>query len=116
MYATWGSPTGLNTSTLPTINAMEALIREGYEKCADEFKLPISHVGKAFTYVYENHKNINLYWSDDKHQSYAGAYLSACVHLSTIFNIDVRSANFTGLLDETTANTLQEVAYNTVFK
>ena len=58
-----------------------------------------------------------LYWEEDnKHQSYAGAYLSACVHLSTIFNIDVRSANFIGLLDEATANTFQEAAYNTVFK
>ena len=116
LYATWGYPDGLNTSTLPTINAMEALIREGYEKCADEFKLPISHVGKAFTYVYENHKNINLYWSDDKHQSYAGAYLSACVHISTLFGIDVRNATFNGELDQQTATILKDVAYNIVLK
>jgi hypothetical protein len=95
---------------------MEALIREGYEKCADEFKLPISYVGKAFTYVYDNHKNINLYWSDDKHQSYAGAYLSACVHISTLFGVDVRNATFNGELDQETATTLKNVAYNTVFK
>lgn len=116
LYSTWGYPTGLNTSTLSTISAMEALIREGYEKCADEFKLPISYVGKAFTYVYDNHKNINLYWSDDKHQSYAGAYLSACVHISTLFGVDVRNATFNGELDQETATTLKNVAYNTVFK
>ena len=116
LYSTWGYPSGLNTSTLSTISAMEALIREGYEKCADEFKLPISYVGKAFTYVYDNHKNINLYWSDDKHQSYAGAYLSACVHISTLFGVDVRNATFNGELDQETATTLKNVAYNTVFK
>lgn len=116
LYSTWGYLTGLNTSTLSTISAMEALIREGYEKCADEFKLPISYVGKAFTYVYDNHKNINLYWSDDRHQSYAGAYLSACVHISTLFSVDVRNATFYGELDQETATTLKNVAYNTVFK
>ena len=116
LYATWGFPTGLNTSTMTTIAQMEALIRAGYEKCADELKLPISHVGKAFTYVYENYKNINLYYSDDKHQSYAGAYLSACVHISTLFNIDVRNATFVGELNQETATTLKNVAYNTVMK
>ena len=94
---------------------MEGLIRDAYIRCAQENSLRVSHVGEAFTYVYENHKDINLYWKDDKHQSYAGAYLSACVHLATIFGVDVRSANFTGDLDNKTATTLQEVAYNVVF-
>ena len=118
LYATWGFPAGVSAGSIfSSVSAMEKLIRDAYEQCASDNGLKICHVGKAFTYVYENHKNINLYWEeDDKHQSYAGAYLSACVHLSTIFNVDVRSANFKGLLDETTANTLQEVAYNTVFK
>jgi hypothetical protein len=95
---------------------MEELIRDGYERCASEFNLRVSHVGKAFTYVYENHKDINLYWTDDKHQSYAGAYLSSCVHICTLFNIDVRYATFNGELDAQTASVLRDTAYNIVLK
>ena len=116
LYATWGFPSGVSSGSIfSSVSEMERLIREAYEKCADENNLRISKVGEAFTYVYENHKDINLYWSDEKHQSYAGAYLSACVHVSTLFNIDVRNSNFNGILDESVANTLKEVAYNIVF-
>lgn len=116
LYATWGFPSGVSSSgVFSSVSVMEGLIRDAYIRCAQENSLRVSHVGEAFTYVYENHKDINLYGKDDKHQSYAGAYLSACVHLATIFGVDVRSANFTGDLDNKTATTLQEVAYNTVF-
>ena len=94
---------------------MEQLIREAYIKCGDENNLRVNHVGEAFTYVYENHKEIALYGSDDKHQSYSGAYLSACVHVASLFNVDIRTSNFNGRLDATTANTLKEAAYNVVF-
>lgn len=116
LYATWGFPSGVVAgSKFSTVSAMEQLIREAYIKCADENDLRVNHVGEAFTYVYENHKDINLYWSDDKHQGYAGAYLSACVHVASLFNIDVRNSSFIGTLDEITASTLREVAYNVVF-
>lgn len=116
LYATWGFPSGVSAGSIfSSVSDMEKLIRDKYIECAQENSLKVSHVGEAFTYVYENHKDINLYWSDDKHQSYAGAYLSACVHLSTIFNVDVRSSTFNGNLSEEVANTLQEVAYNIVF-
>ena len=118
LYATWGFPSGVSAGSIfSSVSAMEKLIRDKYIECAQENGLKVSHVGKAFTYVYENHKDINLYWEEDnKHQSYAGAYLAACVHLSTIFNVDVRSSTFNGNLSETHANTLKEASYNVVFK
>ena len=116
LYATWGFPSGVVAgSKFSSVSEMEQLIRDAYIKCADEHKLRVNHVGEAFTYVYENHKEIALYGSDNKHQSYAGAYLSACVHVASLFKINVRTSNFNGRLDETTANTLKEVAYNVVF-
>lgn len=116
LYATWGFPSGVVAGTkFSSVKDMEQLIREAYIKCGDENNLRVNHVGEAFTYVYENYKNIALYGSDDKHQSYAGAYLSACVHVASLFNVDIRTTNFNGRLDGTTANTLQEVAYNVVF-
>lgn len=116
LYATWGFPSGVVAgSKFSSVSEMEQLIREAYIKCGDENNLRVNHVGEAFTYVYENHKEIALYGSDDKHQSYAGAYLSACVHVASLFNVDVRTSKYNGRLDETTANTLKEVAYNIVF-
>ena len=116
LYATWGFPDAVKEGTnFSSVKDMEQLIRDAYIKCADEHKLRVNHVGEAFTYVYENHKEIALYGSDNKHQSYAGAYLSACVHVASLFNIDVRTSTFKGRLDETTSKTLREVAYNVVF-
>lgn len=116
LYATWGFPSGVVAgSKFSSVSEMEQLIREAYIKCGDENNLRVNHVGEAFTYVYENHKEIALYGSDDKHQSYAGAYLSACVHVASLFNVDIRTSNFNGRLDATTASTLKEAAYNVVF-
>lgn len=116
LYSTWGFPDGVSEGSIfSSVSAMEKLLRDAYIKCAEENSLKISSVGEAFTYVYENYSDINLYWPDNKHQSYAGAYLSACVHVATLFNVDVREANFNGVLEENTANTLKEVAYHVVF-
>ena len=116
LYATWGFPDAVKEGTnFSSVKDMEQLIRDAYIKCADEHTLRVNHVGEAFTYVYENHKEITLYGSDNKHQSYAGAYLSACVHVASLFNVDIRTSNFNGRLDATTANTLKEAAYNVVF-
>ena len=116
LYATWGFPDGLNNSTFTTVPVMEGLIRDAYVRCADELDLSVSHVGEAFTYVYEKHPSINLYWTDNKHQGYAGAYLSACVHICTLFNIDVRNATFNGELSAEEASILRNVAYEIVLK
>ena len=116
LYSTWGFPSGVSSSSIfSSVSTMEELIREAYDKCANENDLKVSYVGEAFTYVYENYPNISLYGSDDKHQSYAGAYLSAGVHLSTLFGVDVRESSFIGILDQSTADILQEVAYDVVF-
>lgn len=113
LYATWGFPDAISANgTFTSVSVMEGLIREAYLNCASENGLKVNHVGKAFTYVYENYPNISLYGSDDKHQSYEGAYLSACVHLATLFNVDVREATYYGKLAKETADILQEVAFN----
>ena len=117
LYSTWGFPSAVSeTSIFSSVKVMEGLIRDAYHQCASENELKVSDVGKAFTEVYEKHPEINLYWTDDKHQGYTGAFLSSCVHISTIFGVDVRNSSFKGELDETTANTLKETAYKVVFE
>lgn len=66
--------------------------------------------------MYEENKDINLYHSDNKHPSLEGAYLSALVHVGSMFEVDVRATTYkpTGI-DETTAIILRNAAYQTVF-
>lgn len=123
LYSTWGY-TDLAESLSCTIPEAEAKIRAAYEKCADALDLKVSYVGKAFTSAYENYSDtINLYYSDDKHPSYEGAFLSACVHVATILNCDVRASAYMGEVtgdDGTatalaTAETIKQIAYDTAF-
>lgn len=111
LYATWGFPSEVTSGKYESVRAMEKLITSAYEKCAEENDLTVHYVGKSFTYVYENMPEITIFGSDDKHQNYAGAYLSACVHLSSLLNVDVRNATYNGDLDENVAFKLKEVAY-----
>ena len=117
LYATWGYPSAISEGSIfSSVSKMEELIRDAYHKCGEELSLPVSNVGEAFTYVFENYSNINLYISDEKHPSYAGAYLSSCVQVANMFNVDVREVSFNGILDEAMANILKETAYKVVFE
>lgn len=117
LYSTWGFPSAVsNSSIFSSVSTMEGLIRDAYHKCAEEYSISVTDVGKAFTYVYENHPTISLYGSDDKHQSYTGAFLSALVHVANMFNVDVKESTFLGNLSEQTASILKEAAYKVVFE
>ncbi|MCD8372935.1 MAG: leucine-rich repeat protein [Clostridia bacterium] len=114
LYSTWGY-TSLAESLNCTIPEAEAKIRAAYEKCADALDLKVSYVGKAFTAAYEDYSGtINLYADDDKHPSYEGAFLSACVHAATILNIDVRISTYEST-QTTNEEILKQIAYDTVY-
>ena len=95
---------------------MEAAIREGYQNAAKATGTTVSPVGEAFTAVYENEPSVNLYASDNHHQSYAGSYLGACVHAAAVLGVDVRETTYTGTLSEEEAALLREYAFDTVFE
>ena len=114
LYETWGFEEEANAKQW-TVPQMEDEICAKYEEVGKKYNLPIHYVGEAFSQVYENHKEINLYADDNKHPSYEGSYLSALVHIGTMFNCDVTSTAFNGELSEETANTLKAVASNVIF-
>lgn len=114
LYSTWGYAEAAETRK-ETIPELEAEIRKAYEKAAGELNLQVCQVGKAFSTVYTEYPDINLYFDDNKHPSYVGAYLSACVHAATILGCDVRETTFDGTLESDTAALLRGVAYETVF-
>ena len=96
LYETWGFE-DFATSKGKTIPEVEGLLRDAYNNAAKEIGASVDYVGKAFTYVYENYKNLNLYHlADNKHPSFLGSYLSALVHLKTITNADLSNIKFTG--------------------
>ena len=127
LYSTW-SYTSFASSRSLSIPESEMLLREAYANCAKATGTLVTNVGQAFSRVYSEYPSINLYHTDDKHPSFAGSYLSACVHVANMFGLDVRNTTFLGsgaergngtgakqLVDEATATTLRKVAYETVF-
>jgi hypothetical protein len=89
-------------------------------------KVKVCNVGKAFTAMYQKYPQMltagttdntfNIYYSEDnKHPSYLGAFLSACVHVATILNVDPRISTYTGDLSQSVADVVKQTAYTVVF-
>ena len=113
LYATWGYQSGADSRGI-TIPKMEERLRTAYVNAASELGAKVCHVGKAFTKVYTDYPEINLYYEDNKHPSLSGAFLSACVHVATILGVDPRNSSFMGGLDAATATVLKNTAYQIV--
>lgn len=109
LYETWGyaEEAAAHKYDIPT---MEKELRKAYDNVATSLDLKVHYVGKAFTYIYENNKDINLYFTDNKHPSYTGAFLSALVHVGNIFKTDFTNLTFNGELDKNTVNSLIKAA------
>ena len=112
LYETWGSPAyaGSYGGSIPV---MESRLRTAYDTVAEKIGATVSYVGKAFTYTYENHAEINLYNTEDKnHPSYEGSYLAACVHATTLLGLNVENSTYNGTLGADTAALLREIGYS----
>lgn len=123
LYATWGYKDGADARKI-TIPEMEGQLRTAYANAAREMGVKVCNVGAAFTKVYNEHPELNLYFkADNKHPSYTGAYLSACVHVATILGCDPRTSVFNGVPADDTdgvytedmAKLLKETAYAVAF-
>ncbi len=61
-----------------------------YEKAAQENDALLVNAGDAWVYAYQKHPDLSLYQANDYHANTAGAYLTACVFVSTLFDLHVR--------------------------
>ena len=110
LYETWGSPKGIEGTKYSTVSEMEEALRKAYNNAATLINASVHYVGQAFSYVYDNIKDINVYYSDNRHQSDLGAFLSAAIHVRGIFKLDVtKCTNYCGL-DTSKCKRLLEVA------
>ena len=75
-----------------SVTEMEAKLRTAYTNAAQETDSLIHYVGKAFTYAYDN-EHINIYNEDNRHQNGLGAYLSAAVHVKSLFKVGVSNVS-----------------------
>ena len=78
LYATWGY-----ADEFPflqeqgwTSERMEELLREAYDRAAETYGLDVAHAGKAYLKAYRE-TELDPYWTDRKHPSVIGSYLSA---------------------------------------
>ena len=90
---------------------MELDLRTAYKNAGEELGIQVNYVGKAFTYAYEN-TDINIYFDDNRHQNNYGAYLSALVHVRSLFNFNLEHVNEYVGLNESDCKALISVANN----
>ncbi|MCC8067621.1 MAG: hypothetical protein LIO94_11075 [Clostridiales bacterium] len=84
------------------------------EKIADELGAIVSEDGLAFDICSSLYPSIELF-SDRKHQSAAGAYLSACCIYAAIFEESPVGCSYTGGLTAARAKKLQKIAVAVTF-
>ena len=124
LYETWGYNSENLTAPIPE---MESTIRKNTTMVANLYQMDAIYVGQAFTYVYENYPDINLYHQDNKHPSYVGTYLAALVHIASLTGKHVKEVTYQGeygktndygqvtFVDEVTKSVLIDVAEQVVF-
>ena len=114
LYETWGSLKGLESTSYKTIKEMEEGLKKAYEEAALEIEAKVIYVGTAFTYTYENYSSIKIYADDNRHQSNLGAYLSAAVHVKTLFNYSLNRCTDYCSLDVESCKTLLNIVDNII--
>ena len=113
LYETWGSPFSANERKI-SVPAMEKKLDDAYTNAGKETGLPVSYIGRAFREVYLNHPEIKtLYGTDNRHQGFAGAYLSAATHVASMLGLDVTKATYQGS-SKWSEPTLEEGIYATL--
>lgn len=92
--------------------AFDAALQEGAEEIAGAMKAELSPIGKAF--IIGRERGLDLYWKDDFHQSFTGAYLKACVNYLIFFGEPFTEGVSDYVLDPETAALCRAIAKSVV--
>jgi hypothetical protein len=65
-------------------------LTDAYREAASRNGALLVNAGDAWVYAYDTLEGIDLYRPGDYHANDAGAYLSACVFVSTLFDVQVK--------------------------
>jgi len=113
-YAAWGYKNGYSGIS-STGSGLIRNIYNNYQYLRDTAGEIIAPVGLTWIKATDTLPWLDMWDSDEKHQSLAGAYVSAAVFFTTIFHMSPEPVNYTAGLDSTTARTLRRLAYHTVY-
>lgn len=73
--------------------AYQMLETEAYETAAKKNDAILVNAGDAWVYVYDKYRDVSLYRDgDDYHANDMGAYYTACVFASTLFDLQIKDA------------------------
>lgn len=112
LYETWGYKAGqknLSSFGRDTFD-MEMKLRAAYTAIGEELGVPVAYVGAAFSRMYADHPEIEIYHSDLKHPGAMGSYLIAWTLFGTIFGVDPATLEFGGILPKSYADPLRAAA------
>ena len=89
---------------------MELKLRTAYTNVGGEINSQVNYVGKVFSEAYDK-EHIDIYADDHRHQNGYGAYLSAAVHVRSIFRASVsNNTYYFESADQTICNSLLRIA------
>jgi hypothetical protein len=97
-------------------DAMQGQLIKNITAEAEQCGISLHPLGYAWQIVMHERPDINLYHSDNHHQSYAGSYLSAAVAYLAIYGEPFSSGAANGKLDAQTAEYLRSVAQRVVLQ
>jgi hypothetical protein len=83
------NPAWATTDAVPDKEYQKALTG-AYREAASLNGALLVNAGDAWVYAYDTLEGIDLYKPGDYHANDAGAYLTACVFVSTLFNVQVK--------------------------
>lgn len=120
-YMTWGRKNGdsRNAQYFPVLGSyegMDSMLYTRYMYMARENDASVCPVGRVWRNIRSNHREIELYQSDESHPSMAGSYAGACAFYTMIFHSNPNEITFTPEeLDPEQAATIRGVVERVVF-
>lgn len=113
-FITWAHRDGWPENGLSTYESMQSQINYGYMHISRELGTRTAPVGFAWAKTRIQNPEINLWQNDGSHPSMEGTYLAACVFYAVIFDQSPVGLSYRGSLAKETAQTLQNIAAETV--
>ena len=109
---TWASPKE-NWRGFGSAEAFDEALQKGTEQFAPAMGAEISPIGNAF--ILGRELALPLYWTDNFHQNYLGAYLKACVNYLVLFGEPFRGEVSNWGQDPGQAKLCRQIAEKVVF-
>lgn len=116
LYATWGYKAGhasLAKYGKDTAD-MEMKLRASYAAIAEELGIKACNAGAAFSKVYAEHPNLEIYYTDKLHPGINGSYLAGWVLFGSIFGVDPATLTYNGDINSSYADILRAAASDIV--